>query len=339
MDREVILNSLGIRKVDPQIDTEVVKSLNSSAGIFSGAKLTDFGRIRQCGEPFWLFTPVSSDQAIEGLEVASSLGMSIRARGAGHSINGSSLPKRDEVLISTLGLNHIRRISDNVIQVGSGAQVWTVDQYLRQYGCSLPVVHDGDGPAPTVGGFFCAGGFGVESKRYGGFWNHVASLRLWSKAFGMRTINSDEDAFWDFVAAGNMPNSVIISVDLRICGTLVEEVADEIKLVPFEHPRLLWFTFVTSARASSRLYKTLAELNEELKENWTSLNPYSYYIKSLGRHRAHNFYPPTDSDLIAAGVWGSVKEEATPDHRAILNKVNQALRKLPNVYRYWQSEL
>lgn len=340
MNRTTLLNSLRIHKINPHVDCETIERLNSSAGVSTDRLFTDYGQLKQCDQPFWLFAPKTVSEAINGLNAAVHVvGMNIRVRGAGHSMNGSTLPKQNELLFSSLGLRSLRRISNHSIEVGSGAQVWVIDDFLKQYGCYLPVVNDGGGPAPTVGGFFCAGGFGVNSRDHGGFWNHVESLRIWSKTFGEKIIYPDDEYFWTLAAAGNIANTVILTARLKICGTLHHDIDQDLDFIHYHHPRHLWFTFITTAGKSAKLYQELARLNRKLKDYWSPLAPYSYHIKTFGQHRALNFHPSTHSDLIAAGVWGTIKGVAGPDYSAILGHVDEALSRLPYSCRYWQSEL
>ena len=334
-----ILGKLGVERVDPYSCNRKIIDLNKTASVYDSYNLTDYGRVKKISHSFWLFSPGSIDKAVEGLNRAALIGLDIRVRGAGHSMNGSSLPGLNELLFSSLNLNWLKGFDENTIDVGCGAQIWEVDQLLRHYGCSLPVIHDGGGPASTVGGFFCAGGFGINSKTAGGFWNHVKSLKIWTPTRGVKILSSNDDEFWHLAASGGRKNLVILSLNLSIVGRLDLSLDRQVSFAEFNHPRLLWFTFISPIQNSSQLYREISTLHNRMKVYWDSLPPYSYLIKTSAIHRASCFYPNTNTDLVAAGVWGNTEQINEPNYHGMISEIAITASVLPSARRYWQSEL
>ena len=80
-------------------------------------------------------------------------GTPIRIRGNGHSMNGTSVPRDGELLISTADLCHYRFDESGTITIGAGVAVWDADRFLRTRGYRLLVVNDGGKPASSLGGF------------------------------------------------------------------------------------------------------------------------------------------------------------------------------------------
>ena len=333
------LKKLGVKKIGRQSDRKELERINRMCSSICEEYLTDYGNQKRQWDDFWLYEPKTEEDAILSLERANQLGIEITIRGSGHSMNGSSLPKSDGLLLLTTGLNKVLICPTGEVDVGAGAQVLVVDEYIQKYGLRLPVVNDGGEPAPTVGGFICAGGFGVSSKEYGGFWNCVSSVRFWTPDTGIRTISHKEDDFWTLFGCGK-PEGVILSAKLITLGQYTGGAAEaHMNFQYVEHPRRIWFTFLAPTRKTSSLRRALIRLDRDLEEYWLRLPIYEYTIKENGSRIPSDFFPNHQGSLTAMGVWGEVTAKTERNIHAIIERVAQFTDKETYARRYWQSEL
>ena len=333
-----LLHSLAVRWLDPASSPELIQRLNQSAGVSSCKHLTDYGGFHSQKNAFWFFEPLEESSTVLGLERAKLLGLRIRVRGAGHSMNGSSLPMKGQILLSTLQLNQLEQLHRDVIEVGAGAQIWQLNQVLMKHELALPVIHDGELPASTVGGFVCAGGFGASSSTFGGFWNHIFKIRIWDPKQGLVDLTPDQKKFWHICGSGGF-DGVILSVQLRVIGSGYLPQSYRVTMKSVEHPRIIWFTIIAPKSRSIILKREISKLHLRIMNNWEPLMPYSYLIKYLETPTPVNFHPVQESDLIACGVWGTIKQESQFELTSALSVVKQSIENVPDSVRYWQSEL
>jgi FAD/FMN-containing dehydrogenase len=337
--QDTTLKSLGVKRIDPLAGKDEIIRLNRMCSSSNEEQLTDYGGQKRQGDHFWLFEPRTKEEAVLGLTRASQLKLDVTIRGSGHSMNGSSIPQKNGLLLLTTSLNKVVLTSDGKIEAEAGAQLLVVDDYIGQFGLKLPIVNDGGVPAPTVGGFICAGGFGVCSKDYGGFWNHIRSLEYWTPKEGVRCITQETEEFWQICASGK-PKGVILSASLmtlgQYTGTRVEATL-QFKYVV--HPNRIWFTFIAPIRKSASLRRALIRLDRDLRQYWEGLPPYEYMIKSQGRGTPDGFYPEHDGSLAAMGVWGEVTTKTAQNIDAIMERVSAFTNRETYAKRYWQSEL
>lgn len=340
-----------LRWVIPTREPELIAQLNITAGVNCDDALLDYGRLHRQSDGFWLFQPSSRDQAIMVWQALVWTGRMPRIRGAGHSMHGGSIPLPGEVLLSTLRLNGLHWDLDHPkgarVTAGAGAQVWMVDALARDLGYRLPVVHDG-GPAASVGGFISAGGFGVDSDRYGGFWNHVHQLDYLSPGGEQKTLTTHDPRFWScFGGVGQ--GHLLLSAELRLIPDKSKPKPSqssvdltpprEASLVQRQHPAMLWFTLVAPAEQEWRVRPIIANLHHEFLRYWKAQPPYRYRIARLNDATPENFHPCADRDLIACGVWGIPLQSAEHVIKPMLEFLEAAIAPYPEIRRYWQSEL
>ena len=259
-------------------------------------------------------------------------------------MNGRSLPPSYGLLISTIHLNHASLFNSTDVVAECGVQVLELDHWLRTLGYQLPVVHDGGLSGPTLGGFISAGGFGCSSDQRGGFWNHIKEIKFWQKRTGVISVMPDDELFYEICGSGQ-PNGFILSAVLNIdcIDKRIDLIFPVQKRLSFQysvHPRLLWFTFIMLLSGNSYLFEESSLIFIFLLVLiGSSLDPYQYKIKFLGRTTPPGFHAIGKEDLIASGVWGEV--ESISDHALplMLEKVNSPALRCEYVSRYWQSEL
>ena len=342
-DFEEAIKRFNLIYVDPSLGSSKVEKLNYTASVSESKCLTDYGRFHRLRDSFWLYEPVDLDQLIECLNFCARNNIPFSCRGAGHSMNGRSLPLPHGLLISTIHLNQVSLVNSTEVLAECGTQVFEIDRWLRALGYQLPVVHDGGLPGPTLGGFIAAGGFGCTSDRRGGFWNHIKEVKIWQKKLGVVTVPADSPLFLDICGSGQ-PNGFILSARLNIDCLWDNREAQFPKHERLEfqfvaHPRLLWFTFIAPLSQYLSLRRELSHLHLDLSTYWKPLDPYQYKIKFLGRPTPSGFHSMGTEDLIASGVWGEVDSISDQDIGLMLEKVNTCAFQFENTSRYWQSEL
>lgn len=350
MDNSQVADS-NLRWIEPSRDRKLIAALNHSASVDCEVALFDYGRLHSQTEGFWLYQPSSTTEALSGWQTLIQQGRRPRIRGAGHSMHGGSLPRAGEVLVSTLQLNALRWMLDHPqgprVHVGAGAQVWVVDALARSLGYRLPVVHDG-GAAASVGGFISAGGFGVNSDRYGGFWNHVHHLECLSPEGDYQILQPADPEFWTCFGGGGK-GYLILSAELTLIQLQIRTAEQQLldissaptsaPLVRHERPPLIWFTLLAPAEQEWQLRPVIASLHHQFLKFWTPEPPYRYLISHLDRPTPYGFHPCRDRDLIACGVWGI---PCRPRHQLVqpmLEIIEAAIAPMPETRRYWQSEL
>ena len=343
---------VNLRWVEPSHEPALIASLNRSAGLDQDDALSDYGRLHRQSQGFWLFQPTSTEEAAAGWAALVRQGRRPRIRGAGHSMHGGSIPRAGEVLLSTLELTaldwDLNHPEGPRVTAAAGAQVWAVDELARSLGYRLPVVHDG-GAAASVGGFISAGGFGVDSDVYGGFWNHVHRLQCVNGEAEHRQLSPEDPEFWNcFGGCGG--GQLVLAAELRLIRLNAPAPAGlqpptelllpkRAQLMPQQHQPLLWFTLIAPAEQEWRLRPIIARLHHEFQHYWTPEPPYRYPIARLTLPTPRQFHTCTDRDLIACGVWGVPRQPREQLVQPMLQAIEESIAAVPCIQRYWQSEL
>jgi len=270
--------------------------------------MLDYGGLMQSSGDF-------DHAAVEDLESlhavvlqANRSGTPIRIRGNGHSMNGTSIPRDGELLIVTGGLRHYRFEETGTITIGAGVAVWDADRFLRQCGYRLVVVNDGGKPAPTLGGYLSAGGFGASSAVEGGFWETVTAVTMVTGDGRIVTCRAGEPLFpWLFGSMGQL--GIVHEVTLRIVA--VDGVtpaypwgeSGRIETTPAEWEKIAWFTLFAPAYLREPALGLLAELERRHAGAWRARPLYLYDLafKTFNPPLIH----PNQEPLIAAGIWGT----------------------------------
>jgi len=281
------------------------------------------------------------------LHEANQLGLAVRVRGAGHSMNGSSVPRPDETLLSTSGLRHFRFDEKGTVTVGAGAALWEVDQMLRSYGFQLLLCNDGGAPAASVGGFTSAGGIGADTWRHGGFWETVAEVLLVTGAGEVvRSRPGDELFRWIFGSMGQL--GFIVEVKVRIMGhedgppaPYPAGATGEVVARPAEWEHNVWHTLFVPEAAWERAEAELEALARRHAGVWRPRSGYRYFVR-FRRFNPPLLYP-TQESFVAVGVWGVTATEHDDLNVDGLRALDRDLATLvaaePTLRRYIQAEL
>lgn len=317
--------------------------------------LADFSRLAPGVAPCCSVAPPDPAAAAAVLGHAARLGVPLRTRGQGHSLNGCSLPRDGELLLSTHNLRQVRFEAEGTVTAGSGVVLWVLQHILRRHGFDLPVLNDGY-PGPSVGGFLAAGGFGPRSGEHGGYWDNVVEVLLVDGGGRTRRVTRDEALFpWLFGAMGQL--GVVLEARLSIVpldaarappypeGLALTAAALARPQVPpeyaaAENERLFWFTLLAP---DERLMAALADLAALERRHAGALRfqeRYRYPIRHRGRV-APLVYPEA-RNITATGAWGWLGD-ASPQGVAALREFDRDFMEVaqarPWARRYVQSEL
>ena len=279
--------------------------------------LDDFSGLHQGATPWCGVRPGTTAELSRTIERASESGTAVRLRGGGHSMSGSSLPRAGELLISTEDLCALRFERPGTVQVGAGALVWTVRAITERFGGAVPVVNHGY-PAPTVGGYIAAGGFGDGSGHEGGFWNHVRSATLVDGRGRVHHLDRDAPSFaMLFGSVGQL--GCIAEAELVVrgleggrypLGLVIPR--DEVRLADRwswnatlrreARQRLVWFTLFVAEGEVAGARAALAELERRFAGELALRDRYEYPIAE-GALVAPLIHPRA-GPFAAIGAWG-----------------------------------
>jgi hypothetical protein len=314
------------------------------------APLTDYGGRHVADSPYLMVQPVDLDSLQGAIAWAVERDLPLRVRGNGHSMNGSSVPRANELLISMRECRHFRFEEPGTVSVGAGAAIWDLNELLKTYGYELLVYNIGDSAAASVGGYLSAGGFGETSRQYGGFWETVMEVVLVSgKAQAHRFTPTDPEFRWLFGAMGQLG----VAFELKLC---IKPTGRTPRAYPMGDagpvPRsntpsetLQWYTLFVpesdwrDARTRLWLWQAIITIGARYKHAWRGRWPYVYSIR-FGQFNPPLIHPAQES-LIAFGLWGTPRASGF-DWQALSGieaAVDQLAADHPRCRRYVQVEL
>jgi hypothetical protein len=124
--------------------------------------------------PRKIYLPRSTDDVVEAVREAHSLGETLKIRSKGHSSN--DLVLTDGSVLLTEKLDAILSVDEHAmtVTVQSGTQLATIDDHLAPRGFGLPII--GTHNHITAGGFAAVGGISAAAHRHGLFVDNVVSL-------------------------------------------------------------------------------------------------------------------------------------------------------------------
>lgn len=285
---------------------------------FDMARLTD---------PVVVASPRSRDELVTTLTMAAEAGLPLRMQGHSHSANGSSLAAPYELQISTRQLRQVCRLADDVVRADAGIAIVGLDEWLNERGLRVPVRNDG-GSGPSIGGYVSAGGFGVGSQEYGGFWSNVRALEVANVGGEIRRVTpQDEDFAWYFGAQGQL--GIIVSAEMDVVPHTPKTPA-----LPFdigsceEEPGssefsrragiggYYWWSVFVAPQDEAAVARELQEI-QAAHPRFNFWEPYRYVIKHRGVWAPLVTSGP--GEWVVIGIWGprSPREDSfdTPEFR------------------------
>ena len=136
-------------------------------------------------------------------------GVTLAARGGGHSYAGFSTPD-DGVVVDLSALKSITVKGDGTAVIGAGARLIDVYAALDAHGRALPA-----GSCPTVGiaGSTLGGGIGVVARAYGLTCDHLQGATVVTADGSVQTVdgNRDADLFWALRGGGGGNGGIVTS--------------------------------------------------------------------------------------------------------------------------------
>ena len=307
------------------------------------APIGDYGGYHCSSGQWFRFAPADESMLRAGLAEAAERSMKVRVRGAGHSMNGSAVPRPDELLIETRALDSWVVTGPESIRVGAGAAVWDVQRLLASRDHGLLVCNDGNAAASTVGGYVSAGGFGGDSWRNGGFWESVESIDLMTVGGEALAIGRSDPLFpWLFGSMGQL--GIITAATLRAqplpgAEPLSPGLTGRVPASVHDWEKTIWFSAFVPKPVWGRARRELASIGERYAAAWRARLPYAYSIPF--RRFTPPLIHPSAADLVAVGIWGEAPESGFDFEtlRALDSEFTLWLGANPDFRRYAQSEL
>src|SRR5688572_21970371 len=103
----------------------------------SNDTLTDKSNVFSSNDAYYYSYPKDYGEIQKLLEFARKNQFKIKVRGRGHSANGSSIPRKGEMLLYTDSLNKIRIWNDTMVSVEAGVIMADCKKYLNEQGYDL----------------------------------------------------------------------------------------------------------------------------------------------------------------------------------------------------------
>ena len=285
--------------------------------------ITDYSGYYKSTPVFEEVSPTSCQEAAQIIQAAYAQRVQVRSRGNGHSLNGSSLPKKRELLLKSEGLNHFQFLDDNQILIGAGVTLWDLEDMLRLRGYQFPMANGGF-VAPTVAGFISAGGLGNFTEIFGGFWNAVLEITLITGEGETLKINRDNPLFpWVFGSMGQL--GFITEVKMKILAASPSKSYNLFSegIIPRSIPpneKYCWFTLFASLKNEAAAQEQLLAFAERWQNVWLPKENYRYLIAY------RDFNPPLlfpdQETFIGIGIWGRPKEDKDSFDLHLLKKMD-----------------
>lgn len=193
---------------------KTITSLNISEKFQS---IYDYGKLYKSIPRYLSVSPNSIEEAVELVKYTYKENIDIRFRGSGHTFNGVTLPKAEEILVHTQDINHYKFEDNKTLTVGAGAIMWDVRDLARDFGYDL-FVYNGGWAGPSVGGYINAGGIGKGnlSSYHGGLWESINYIKIIDAFGNIHTINKSDERFpWIFGSFGQLGFLVEANFKLR----------------------------------------------------------------------------------------------------------------------------
>jgi FAD/FMN-containing dehydrogenase len=317
--------------------------------------LADFSTLRAGSSPYCEVAPRNAEALAQVVRQAHACDVPLRLRAQGHSLNGATLPRAGELLLSARNLRHVRFEQPGTVTAGAGVVLWVLQYLLRRHGFDLPVLNDGY-PGPSVGGYLAAGGFGPRSALHGGFWDNVHEVRIVDGRGELRCVPAGDPLFpWLFGAMGQL--GVLLDAKLAIVP-LPEAGAREYpagkrlvapQLAPpkvppeyavAENESLFWFTLFVPDEHLAEAHADLRALEHRHRGALRFQERYVYPIRQRGRV-APLIYPEA-RPFTATGAWGWLGDRSRAGVERLLEFDRDFMAVAagkPYYRRYVQSEL
>lgn len=308
------------------------KRLIEQGATISTAIQVDFGRLKKSSSCYLEAWPSNTQEVSQLIKIAYAYNLPIRTQGAAHSENGSSLPRRFELLIHTSQLNRVSFDHLGTITTGTGIPIAFLKLFIKNETNYILPVANGGGIGPTVGGFISASGMNESSEYYGGFWENVNSITLVTGNGKILVLKKDNPIFkYLFGSMGQL--GVITEAELHLLPNIHKPVLSTLESTnQIQFPisdgnfwkkekiikPVYWLNVLVPPNKLTEAKQDLQTLQNKYPHAMLYMPIYQWNITFI------NFMPPLlyneNSDFIAMGIWGT--QSIYPDSQEQLNKLN-----------------
>lgn len=175
-------------------------SLEKKQSVFSAFEtktrqdITDWSLFHQSKKEFIEIYPKNEEEISKIIRLCLENKYSLIVRGFGHSMNGSSVPKEEEILIRTNYFNSFSILDNSNIEAEAGISVFDLKQEIENLGYPFPFVNGG-GRGPSLGGFISAGGIQADPNGNSGIWNFIEEIHFINGKGEAITVKKTDELF------------------------------------------------------------------------------------------------------------------------------------------------
>jgi len=136
--------------------------------------------------PLCVVKPETSADVVEVVKTAIDFKVPITARGGGTSLEGSSIPTQNAIVVDFTGMNRILEcvVEERRVKVEPGIVLARLNRFLSQFGLFFPPSTSGVEDSATIGGMVSTNASGMYALRYG-------ATRAWVMALDVVTGGGD----------------------------------------------------------------------------------------------------------------------------------------------------
>jgi len=164
-----------IERLEKDLGTEIVRTTPAELAAASHDE-SDMEPVT----PVCLCRPRTTEQVLSIVKAAGDLGVPITARGAGTSLEGSSIPSTGAVVVDFAGMDSVLESvpEERRVTVGPGMVYDRLNHLLRPNGLFFPPSPGGSADVATIGGMASTDASGIYALRYGGTRPWVSALEV-----------------------------------------------------------------------------------------------------------------------------------------------------------------
>lgn len=136
--------------------------------------------------PLCVVRPETTEDVVNVVKTAMDFKAPITARGGGTSLEGSSIPARNAIVVDFTGMDKIVEfvVEERRVKVEPGIVLARLNRYLSQFGLFFPPSTSGAEESATIGGMVSTDASGMYALRYG-------ATRAWVMALEVVTGRGD----------------------------------------------------------------------------------------------------------------------------------------------------
>jgi FAD/FMN-containing dehydrogenase len=181
--------------------------------------------------PLCVVRPETTDDVIAVVKTASDFKVPITARGGGTSLEGSSIPAKNAIVVDFTGMDRIVEcvVEERRVRVEPGVVLSRLNRFLSQFGLFFPPSTSGAEDSATIGGMVSTDASGMFALRYG-------ATRAWVMALDVVTGRGDLLHLGRYVpksSSGYSLKDIVIGSE----GTLALVVGATLRVAPLPEAR------------------------------------------------------------------------------------------------------